>query len=761
MKIALFSLLIGLFLVSAVYSVDVTQHDAIEDIWVTGSTTDLTGFDVCGNLTLVLNTSYNYDNTNNIFMYIYESASEWSVRSYFKFNISSNVRDKIIYGVTFNATRTYVCSSPFGSGKNLRWLSNDSWSANTMTFNNAPDVNGGILFRPYNFFATQGTEGSNEFINYSYSNLALLPSSAINDLYEEEIFTLKSDSESYSGDGGGTFACSGISGDLCVASVESGAKPFLEIKLTDFDSFSLLFNEVGTDYLYHDFESGRSTYNTFFDEADFRYSPALNIMEVYKPSAFATTEFTAGNTMPYVVCGAYNGLYSMSTRTNINVPLGDYDIFCFNLSSDHNGKQFYGAIKFITRTDIRDGSGEEFDFFHAMYSPAFSQFTAPLYFPDPPQIAQNLSVSWTTSQAVNTNLKYRYKPAGSASYSAWFTISESPTNYEYEHTVVIPSSQMVSGDYQLYYYGNSADNSTFSSDTYSFTTIVVPVSPDNTTGGIVDGINFFTYEISNQQPRRSIVCLIGNGTDYVRLCGETRQIRNETFRYGYMETASYYGFPNGNYNYSVSSAGYRDVNGSFSVTEQPYIKRIGLVADRLCTNLLIVDTENQCRDEMPHVITSYPELNITSWYCQFDPNECRTVNGQTGLCELYGMWEGYACSSGFHPEGIPVNDSLPVGGQGTTGASTGIQTFWDSIADIFGINTEGAMAFISMIITIIISAIIGFGTKSGIIGAITFLGCIVMFTIMGWFPIIFAVMLGLISAVILARLLTQGLVGGQ
>lgn len=213
-----------------------------------------------------------------------------------------------------------------------------------------------------------------------------------------------------------------------------------------------------------DFESN-TTSNSFSPVNDFGYDPTTNTIYPQKtktaiPDFYTTDE----NNLDIISCAGLN--YLNVTWGSINEPIfgnPSYDVICFNQSGDHNEQDgWYGAIKVINNTNVRGGAGVDFDFYYALISPSYSTFSTPFLSPDPPQLGQNLSIFWTTSQELNTILYY--KPAG-GSYSTVQNLG----NFSTYHNVTINKDSLQLSTYTFYLAGNTTSGVYSTSINYTFT----------------------------------------------------------------------------------------------------------------------------------------------------------------------------------------------------------------------------------------------------------------------------------------------------
>jgi len=89
----------------------------------------------------------------------------------------------------------------------------------------------------------------------------------------------------------------------------------------------------------------------------------------------------------------------------------------------------------------------------------------------------------------------------------------------------------------------------------------------------------------------------------------------------------------------------------------------------------------------------------------------------------------------------------------TGGAFTETANSW---AELFGISTEKALMFIALIISIAITVVVGSVTKSGMLGTITLVTFVGGFSLIGWLPQYFIIIIGIIAGYLIAKEVSGG-----
>lgn len=154
-----------------------------------------------------------------------------------------------------------------------------------------------------------------------------------------------------------------------------------------------------------------------------------------------------------------------------------YDVYCLNLSVNHMGKPFYAAVLFTNATQDFFSGNTQTNFYASVWSPKYVIFTQPVYSPNPPKYLTTLDISWSTNIQTNTFFQYRYKPKN-LNYTSWVVITV--PNQTVFHNVTFPASQLLIGDYQFFYGGNTSDGSFSNSSIYSFNITLFPNETNQT-----------------------------------------------------------------------------------------------------------------------------------------------------------------------------------------------------------------------------------------------------------------------------------------
>lgn len=519
----------------------------------------------------------------------------------------------------------------------------------------------------------------------------------------------------------------------------------------------------GTDtpYTCFDFESQRAT-TSFNAQSDFCYNASSNTMEVYSPALFASrgaSENTTNDLDQYACSGEIG--YGFSDIVNINFPSGEYDVYCFNQSNDHDNYPFFAAIKVINNTNVRGGSNEEFDFHYALFSPSFVTFSVPEADPDPVVKLHNATFTWTTTQPLSDGIRIRNynlfdNVIGIYTQSRFINFT---TDHEYEIDGYAFRPEAAYIEVQLFGQDSNADS--YNSQWHRFEVTSAPTSDEDYLSDLVqlqEGIHVLVKDLNGNYISSALVSL-DNGIPV-----QVNNINipdNSSIGFHSVWLASFYPEnTTGEHNTTVNAEGFTGITKTFNVIFVPHFETVTLAIGTGCFEANVFNTRNlaEANGELTFNESLANGFNSTSWYCTYDPDVCNYFSN--GKCIGYGRWIIYVCVDNYHPSGIPANACIDIGTQ-VNGTASITNTFADPIAALLGTNVSGVLAMISLIISIILMGVIALYSKSGLVGIVTFIGSLVLFTSIGWFPIIYVILLGIVSAFIVAKWMTSGVGGGD
>jgi hypothetical protein len=175
-------------------------------------------------------------------------------------------------------------------------------------------------------------------------------------------------------------------------------------------------------------------------------------------------------------------------------------------------------------------------------------------------------------------------------------------------------------------------------------------------------------------------------------------------------------------------------------------------------------TQDQCNINAndTSMIALLQSKNVTNWYCQFSPDTCNLYNFTTGTClETAGQrhppesWVLFACFNNFLPSGITGNATqLPYSVPPNASAS---HIAGKITGDFFGVGISDALFFLGMMISLVLTAVVAFFTKSGLVGSITFLGSVISFTAVTWIPPVITIILAVLTSLLIAKFVANAL----
>lgn len=199
-----------------------------------------------------------------------------------------------------------------------------------------------------------------------------------------------------------------------------------------------------------------------------RYDTYYNKIEMiqsysdYVPTSWThddpSYDSSMGNTLQYFSCPAQTG-YTYGAGYGFNDPYGEYDRVCFYLPS-LNG-DFYGGMKI---DENRNVWGDPYSVYHEFtgwigFYNNYVVLNDPTIDPPFPAMYDDITVSWTSTEALTSELLYRHRTSTSDSWSVWNGVS-SETNTS-SHSLDIP---YVDDTYYQYIIQGTKDGITFSND---------------------------------------------------------------------------------------------------------------------------------------------------------------------------------------------------------------------------------------------------------------------------------------------------------
>ena len=293
-------------------------------------------------------------NANASLLTVYDGTSR---ATYLGYNFTILPNDQILV----NSTWTASYNVNLGSGVHivaLNWLYNNTWDEgfdpNTFAFGLIQQLATQVFTTPVN---------NNQ--NRTYTALDEL--NFVANFYDRNLLAVINNHIS----GAGATAIS-------LFSNETNRSAFFTIVTTTDTSRIIAENSSLTPDIYYDIESENFS-TVYTDYIDFYYSGTNNTIQPNVPMAFITSESNDTETLRNIDCKSAGGLYQNTSHVSaINVPVTSRNIFCFNLTGQHENTQgWFGAIKVLI------ANSTNFTFFSALYAPAFNVTVAATPTPTP------------------------------------------------------------------------------------------------------------------------------------------------------------------------------------------------------------------------------------------------------------------------------------------------------------------------------------------------------------------------------------------
>jgi hypothetical protein len=191
---------------------------------------------------------------------------------------------------------------------------------------------------------------------------------------------------------------------------------------------------------------------------------------------------TTDNTLDSVACGLTSVQESLVTYPiyGLNVPVGDHDIYCNNLSTFRDYKTFTStAIKIVNITKDIVAGHTDLDFYWARYTDDYTVISNVVHYPDKPMPNMSVVVRWTTTSSSNGTLFWRMKALStnwSGGWSGW--VQQIDTTPLFYHNITIDNTNIRENYQYQYWVASGATARDNNSDLYyNFTTggVVLPV----------------------------------------------------------------------------------------------------------------------------------------------------------------------------------------------------------------------------------------------------------------------------------------------
>lgn len=644
-----------------------------------------------------------------------------------------------MYMVANNVTLNAVCGLP-AAQQIIRWMSRDDWY-DSMNYTQSPVQSAGV------------TQANISAINFTVNNSS--PVSTSFGLTDPKVMA------SFYGNASTTLfinafnqKCNGLNAYATMNSLESSNPEYFNMTMVDSFAGSYDSNDVSTAYF--DFEAQNFSLVNF-PQADFKYDGSTNtITPLAATMDRYTTEPSAANTLNTVSCNLVAS-YSLTPYPSVNFPFGYYDILCFNLTSQHGGNNFYGAIKVLNNTNVRAGLSPEFDFIYYGYSPAFNAFSTPIFAPSVPTASVNLTITWLTSNPMTSVLRFQYIDPATQQLTNFATLSNSSlTSY---HALTIPASLMFATSYSFYLEGVDANSNLYDSSFYNFTAIAFQQ-------GITTSVNYLGVFTFNEYgfPTPSGISLDNQPS-----------VPTTTFLNSQNITVYGVSFPQSQAPFGVHTLSAVDYassgrfgNTTVNISVYPTFVVLTLRPHNSCVASQHFTNPDDCNSTM--AFFNFSNIGATGKYCAYDCSQCLIYNFTTGSCIFTTgqgwagtganpvCWNLYTCFDGYNPTGTPITPDgtggtlVPVGGAGGGGS---IPAITNPLGSILNLTPEQALNLVAMIISLILTILVAVKTKDGLSTSIVLITCIFLFTLIGWLPWFMLLIFGVIVAFLIAKFVRQ------
>jgi len=440
------------------------------------------------------NASFNYEGLNFTQLYFVQSTpSALDMRGYYKF-YPAGIQNRVIQAVNFTWLASFSgCGSP--TNRSIYFMT-QNYNTSTITYNNMPSLASSVIIKNDGFMPIFPT---NNKALYDIVNLGTENDTGVSrlmaSLYGSDTTAFQTDGFMRNINGTlSTLICGGVGTRHCVYSVESATsnQPKLYFTLVDFLTKEIHRNAtVATSNMFFDFETGGNNINT----ADFLFRHDNNTLNSFVGNV---TTFSADfkdpqtdnpnlNTLENIDCSL--ATYNLGSS---NIPVEANNIYCFNLTSLHNGNEFWGGIKvklYSTTNFFGLYNGGKFDFFYSLQSPSLFSFSNIQLTPDPPQVGSSLFVFYSTSLPLTSNIRYR-TVINSTNITNWINIINE-TGFTRNHVITVPASGIKSGTFQFQLFGSDQNATEYESEIFNRTVGArnIFTIPNATVPGIIEDLS--------------------------------------------------------------------------------------------------------------------------------------------------------------------------------------------------------------------------------------------------------------------------------
>jgi hypothetical protein len=532
---------------------------------------------------------------------------------------------------------------------------------------------------------------------------------------------------------------------------------------------------------YYDFESGKDT-NYNFPLAEFQY--LLTDHNIYPKVPMWHVGQQARSiveTNPWEWCD--NPAYSMSNVfVNADPDSGFDDLFCFNLTTQHGGdKYFYGLL------DVINNTGNRFYFKAFIFGVNLTFFNNVQLSPVNPTIQDNLTISVNFSYAMKGRLLWQKILGGipqtpemddDPSVQTFHSFMIPSSNYSVNTTITWWIEGYDDGLTQNFKLMQPTTTTTFLNVTPIYPGIPTDISPyDDVRNRIGAGANFIIDTAPcplcvPPQMHLSIPawCRVDNLTERSTHYYDITPINSTSPSSAHVSTWTLAeingtGFHNVTCRPTVSNEFLFQPNTTVvNVSGDPFYYLVRLPNIPSC-DALVLFNRTRCEIEMLNRTPGYYD----AWYCR----ERGPPSYPSSYC---GLYEGFGCpNASLVPSGYAVNGStaninciMPPAGNFTQPpanftvppALANNTVISNLIYNWLGMTPYVFLNFLSLIMSVVLAILVAVKSKSGLATGIVFVGGIFVFAVVGWLPIWVLIVLGVLTAFLVARFASETIFGG-
>lgn len=530
---------------------------------------------------------------------------------------------------------------------------------------------------------------------------------------------------------------------------------------------------------YYDFESGKGDFSSF-PLSEFNYYVGDHNIYPHVPMFHVgTIAHSLVDINPWEWCNG--AAYSMSNAyVSANLNDGYDDLFCFNLTSQHGGKNFYGLL------DVQNNTNSRFAYKAFIFGSNLTFFNNVQMSPINPTVQSNLTITVNFSYPLEGRLIWK-KIIGGIPQAP--DMSDDPI-YDTFHSFVIPASNY-STNTTITWWIEGYDNSP--AENYklmqpSTTTIFLNVTPiypfiptvitpyNDVANKIGSGANFIIDTApcplcSPPDLHQSIAgwCSVDNMTEKSTHLYDITPLNSSSPHTAYVSTWTLAEI-NGTGMHNVSCRPgvtnqdlFQPNMTAMNVTGDPFYSLVFLPSIPSCDSLVLFN-QSRCEQEMINRSAGV----YAAWYCK--------ERGLPSYPNIYcGLYEGFGCvNASLVPAGYAVNGSTanvncitpPPGNFSQPPVNFTVPPFLNNNAtsgflyNFLGMTPYIFLNFLSLIIAIAITIVVAIFSRSGLATGIVFVGGIILFCVIGWLPIWVLIIIAVITAFLVGKFARETIFGG-